>query len=161
AGEFAAARGELERALLLDPSRSAAARLLARVLLRAGEPDRGLDWLDHAAIDGAESHGVALLRASFLDALGRRDDAHRVLDAGLASALRAPLGWRCGPKPERPGGVAHERRLDPAHAFHADRRCELAMRLLAPRPAEAVEHLEAALSLNPRFLRAHVALALL
>lgn len=164
AGDFGAARSELERALRLDPGQSAAARLLARVLLRSGEPETALTWLDHAAIDGMETHGIGILRAACLDTLGQRDHAVRALDRALMVALEAPL-----PFSRRPGLAVALARVEPAaaerlgdaHTAHADRRCELALRLFEKRPAEAAQHLETAIALNPRFLRARLVLGLI
>jgi len=164
AGDFGAARSELELALQLDPGQATAARLLARVLLRSGEPAAALDRLDHAAIEGAESHGIALLRAACLDTLGRHEDAVAALDRALMAAIESPL-----PSARR-GGLAlafakaplsHEPRLAGAQASHADRRFERALRLFEKRPAEAAQDLETALALNPRFLRARLVLGLI
>src|SRR6185369_4052809 len=135
---------ELERALALDAGHAAAARLLARVLWRAGEPRAALARLDSVASQGGEPHEVALLRAGCLEALGRREDARAALDAALVAALRSPLArrrspWAFAPREAKADdGLADARDgLGAEHAFHADRRCGLALRLFGPRPAEA------------------------
>ena len=164
AGDFSAARCDLEQALRLDPGQAAAARMLARVLLRSGEPELALRWLDHAAIDGAETHGIGILRAACLDTLGRREDAIHALDRALMAALAVPLPLRHrrGFVEDDPASAPRaEPRLDDAHQAHADRRCELALRLFQTKPAEAAQHLETALALNPRFLRARLVLGLI
>lgn len=161
AGNFGVARRELERALELDLGQAAAARVLARVLLRSGEPAVALAWLDHAAIDGEESHGMLLLRAACLESAGDREAAGHALDRALAAALRAPLpAFRRAWLPPPSVGEDDGDTQNSAASRHADRRCRWALRLFETRPAEAAQHLETALALNPRYLRARLALGL-
>jgi tetratricopeptide (TPR) repeat protein len=154
------ARRELEAALRADSLHAGAARALARVLMGGGEPAAALAWLEHAARIEPPGHHAALERAVALEGLGRHAEARRALDRALAAACRAPLG--CGYR-----GASGSARADDAGSAdsalkdHADRRCRMAMRLAELRPAEAVIHLEAALALNPRYVRARLALGLL
>lgn len=173
ADDHLAGRREFERALRLDPLNGLAARLLARALHRGGEPGAALAWLDRAGSRDPEGMDATLVRASCLDALGRRDEARRALDRTLASALRAPFPRRRLERPGRGSGTGAGRDADAVGhsvpsppvggataSFHADRRCRIGIRLFDPRPEEAAEHLEAALALNPRYLRARLALGL-
>ena len=167
AGDHGGARHELERALRQDPANAAAAQQLARVLLRCGESSAALEWIEHAAQRQSEGFEQALVGAVALESLGRRDLARRAMDRALVLAIESPLlgrrrrGRRAAPR--RPASADDGRlgRLAAAHPLHADLRCRLAVRMLAPRPAEAAAHLEAALALNPRYLRARLALGLI
>jgi tetratricopeptide (TPR) repeat protein len=159
-GDRRGARTQLEAALRLDPRHARAARALARVQIGDGEPLRALAWLDHAARNHPPDHEAALERAVALAAAGRHAEGVRALDRALAALHRAPLGGparRDATGPERSDGADGS----PKPRDHADRRHGLAMRLVASRPAEAALHLEAALALNPRYLRAHLALGLI
>lgn len=168
AGDHGGARHELERALRQDPGNAGAARQLARVLLRCGEARTALEWIEQAARRESEGFDQALVGAVALESLGRRDLARRAMDRALILALDSPLlgrrrrGRRRGePRHDASPGDRRLGRLAAEHPFHADLRCRLAVRLLAPRPAEAAAHLEAALAINPRYLRARLALGLI
>jgi tetratricopeptide (TPR) repeat protein len=162
AGDHPSARRGFERALRADPANAPAARHLARVLLRSGESAAALAWLDHAARAAPEGAAEALLRAVAMADLGLHAGARDALDRSLAATLRSPLER---PRPtlrgaRRAGRATTLAPLASEGAFHADRRCRLGVRLLDPRPAEAAVHLEAALALNPRYLKARLALGL-
>jgi tetratricopeptide (TPR) repeat protein len=162
ADDHAAARAEFERALRFDPWCWLAGRQLARVLVRSGEPRAALAWLDRAAWKTPETMDTALLRAVCLAALGQLDAARRALDAALSTALASPLARRPAP-PVTPIAAGGRGRAEPSGGdrwFHADHRHRLGVRLFDPRPEEAALHLEAAVALNPRYLRARLALGL-
>jgi tetratricopeptide (TPR) repeat protein len=167
--DAAGARAQFERALLLWPGFPAAGYPLACLHQRRGLPREALEVLD-AAPAAASGIEVQLLRAVCLDQMGDAPAVRRALDRALAAGLRRPLGSAeaahraagvVGPRgsPQRRAGRAGtgpEPRAD-----YADERSRLAARLRDRHPAEAVGHLEAALALNPHFLRARLALALL
>jgi len=160
AADLPRARGELERGLALCPRHPGAGEYLARIHHRSGLPGAALAALECAA--GAPA-GIEtqLLRASCLDQMGETSAAERALDRALALGLERPLGEIAEPPgPESP----ESRRAPEAHLEapgYADHRCRLAVRLMPRWPREAAAHLEAALEINPRYLRARIALALI
>ena len=159
AGDLARARAELSAALDHDPTCAAAGEYLARVHQRCGLPAEALAVLERSAGAGGGLE-VPLLRAVCLGQLGQTAAAARALDRALALGLDRPLGAGAAdvldPLAEPPAAASP----GADHAY-PDHRCRLAARLLERRPQEAAAHLEAAIELNPRYLRAHVALGLM
>ncbi len=157
AGDLWRARGQLERALALRPRFRGAAECLARIHHRCGQPLEALETLEQAAepTGGIEAH---LLRAVCLDQVGETAAARHALDQALASGLQRPLGGSGGGGRARAGGADHDHA--PRATGYADLHCRLAARLADRDLERAAAHLEAALEINPRFLRARLALAL-
>lgn len=92
-GDFAAARGDLDRALRAAPAHGAAWFCLAGLEWRAGNEVATLQACRRAAAAGVTAPGLTRLRARALARLGRAAEAAEAFAAAMATGRHEPEDW--------------------------------------------------------------------